>query len=282
MDGSYFGTLCALDPLPAKLSEVDFTLFHLLAKLIAYALENEEEKSRREAEISTLKDVIAIAQHDLRQPLTSLKLRAEIQIRQAKREQGSPKLLAGLEEQLVQVRRMVSLTDRLLDVGRLETGDFRLELAQLDLVELLQQVVADIRTTAPSYSFELHSPPSLMVQGDSVRLNQVVRNLLDNAVKYSPSASEPLEISVSTQASQKGKSEVLVTVQDRGMGVQENDLGHLFERQYRTNEASQAGINGSGFGLFIARQIIEAHDGQIWATSRNEGGLTLSFTLPLP
>ncbi len=280
-NGTYFGTLCALDPAPASLDESSFTIFHLLSQLIAFELEAEDEKKQREDEIGALNDVISIAAHDLRQPLTALQLRAQLTLRQARQEGISPRLSANLEEQVSAVRRTISLTDRLLDVGRINVGNFKLELAEFDLIDLIESIRADITAAAPAYNIGLETPVSLLLLADSVRLNQVIRNLLDNAVKYSPYSQEPILLRVTTRPDRQGKTEALIQVQDHGIGVNENDLTHLFERQYRTREALEAGISGSGFGLYISWQIVEAHGGQIWAESVPTGGLSVNFTVPL-
>lgn len=283
-DGSYFGTLCALDPAPASLDEASFAVFDLMAQLISYELEAEDKGNAREAHIGALKDVISMAAHDLRQPLTSLLLRSQIMLRQVRREEVKPGLVEGLEQQSATIRRTISLTDKLLDVSRLETNTLTLDLARLDLVELIEQVVGDLKNTSPDHTFELQTPPTLIVEADAIRLNQVIRNLLDNAIKYSPYSKDPIEIKLSTLTNpeaNQGNPQVILQIKDHGLGVKESDLAHLFERQFRTQEAQQAGISGSGFGLYISRQLIKAHGGEIWAERVADGGLLISFSLPL-
>ena len=294
LDGSYFGTLCALDPRPAHLNESSFTIFELMAQLIAYELEAEDDRIARETQIGSLNDVISIAAHDLRQPLTALLLRSQMTVRQANKETVSPQLTERLQEQVAGIRRTISLTDKLLDVSRLEANSFSLDLAEVDLAELVAQVVDDIKSTTPDHQFEVQLPSSLKIRGDAIRLNQVVRNLLDNAVKYSPYSKEPITVSLTVvptvtnllagTATGANAAETkwlaVVRIEDHGLGVKESDLNHLFERQFRTQEAKEAGIGGSGFGLYISRQLIKAHGGRIWAEEVNGGGLAVSFSLP--
>ncbi len=297
LDGSYFGTLCALDPAPQHLDESSFGIFELMAQLIAYELEAEDERIDREAQIGALNDIISIAGHDLRQPLTSLLLRSQMMARQVQRQMPDAGIMEGLQEQVATIRRTISLTDKLLDISRLETQNFTLDIAELDLVQLVEQVITDVKATSPNHSFEIRLPTSLNIEGDGIRLNQVIRNLLDNAVKYSPYSKEPIKVVLSTlgdlanpifqnmastsptEASKR--RQVVLQIADSGLGVKESDLGHLFERQFRTQEAKDAAISGSGLGLYVSKQIISAHGGEIWAERVEGGGLSITFTLPV-
>lgn len=273
-DRSYFGTLCALDPLPAKLSENNFAIFELLADLVSFELEAEDKKQEQEAQIGALNDFISIAAHDLRQPLSTMLLRAQLTARRAKREGISAELIAGIDGVVADIRRTMLLTDTLLDVGRLQAGTFAISLSEVDLAALVRQILEDVKTNSPNHSFQLQSPENLQVKGDGVKLTQVVRNLLDNAVKYSPGSQEPIEVTVSSKA-----GAALVQVRDHGRGVSEDDLPRLFERQYRTQQAIDTGIGGSGLGLYISQKIVEEHGGQLWAEIAPGGGLRVSFSL---
>jgi signal transduction histidine kinase len=275
-DGNYFGTLCSLDPRPANLNENSLTIFKLLSQLIAFELEAEDEKQAREAEISALNDVISIAAHDLRQPLTTLQLRAFLAARWGRRDGVSPELETMLDSLVTDVRRAAALTDILLDVGRIEAGGFKLDISECDLVQIILKAVEDLESTILWANFKLELPPELKIQVDETRLGQVIRNLLDNAIKYSPGSTRPVEISLSRLPGEIN----LLQVRDYGMGVQESDLPRLFERQFRTQEAKASNIQGSGFGLYISQKFIEAHQGQIWADLPSGGGLRFNITLP--
>lgn len=220
--------------------------------------------------------------------------------RHAKKDATSPRIMVELEAQQASIRQAISLTDKLLDISRVELASFSLERAEIDLVALVQAAIKDIEITSPSYSFELETPNTLILQGDPTRLNQVIRNLLDNAVKYSPYSTEPIQIKINVgtfgnkaspsdlepvtsknDETSRKETEVRFQIKDNGIGVKENDLAHLFQRQYRTQEAIEVGIKGSGFGLYISQQIIKAHGGVIWAEAVPSGGLEVNFTLPL-
>lgn len=279
-DGSYFGTLCALDPLPAELSDDHFDVFHLLAQLIAFELEADEQQRHREAEQRALEDFIAIAAHDLRQPLTILQGKAELLARRARRGADPDDLVRRAEELLVQTRRAVALGDVVLDLARLEAGSLTLEFAQFDLVALATQIQSDAQSIAPKHHFVLNAPATLPIAGDERRIGQVLRNLLDNAVKYAPAARGPVVLTISADPQPGATEQINLSVCDAGLGVADEELPRLFERQYRAPQAVARRIGGSGLGLYIAQQIVEAHSGTIRAEHAAGGGLCVRLTLP--
>lgn len=279
-DGSYFGTLCALDPLPADLSDEHFDVFQLLAQLIAFELEADEQQRRREAQQSALEDFIAIAAHDLRQPLTILQGKAELLARRARRGGEPADLARRAEELLVQTRRAVALGDVVLDLARLEAGGMRLDVAEFDLVALATQLQSDAQSIAPRHRFVLDAPATLQIAGDERRLGQVLRNLLDNAVKYAPATRGAIVMTIQADPQPNASEQISVSVCDAGQGVADEELPRLFERQYRSPEAVARRITGSGLGLYIAQQIVEAHSGTIRAEHAAGGGLCVCLTLP--
>lgn len=279
-DGSYFGTLCALDPQPAFLSDDDFDVFHLLAQLIAFELEADDQHRRREADLRALEDVVAIAAHDLRQPLTALYGRAQLLARRARSGGSTVDLIPGIETLVVQTRRAVQLSDKLLDVARIETGNFHLDRETIDLVVLAQQALEDAQMNAPNHTFFFQAPAALPFQGDSSRLAQVLRNLLDNAAKYTPGDKGAIQLTIETEVDEHGASLAHLSVGDAGMGVAEADMGHLFGRHFRAANATTSGVGGSGLGLFITKQIVEAHGGRIWAEPNHPRGLIVHLMLP--
>ena len=277
-NGNHFGVLCGLDVVPfeANLNENTVTIFKLLSQLITSEMEAEERRRSSTAQISALNDIISIAAHDLRQPLTAMQLRTQLAIRRAQKEKVSPQLEVMLTGLNADVRRASALTDVLLDVGRIETGEFSLQLNQVDLVQLVTKATEDISTDNQKVYFELELPTELKIQADETRLGQVVRNLLENALKYSPDATNPIEVRLSSLPDQTA----LLQVRDYGMGVKEADLPKLFQRQFRTEEAKLSGLKGSGYGLYITQKFVEAHKGRIWADLPAGSGLRFNVILP--
>lgn len=278
-DGSYFGTLCALDPIPAKLGEEDFAILDLLAQLISFELEADEQQRAREADMRALEDFIAIAAHDLRQPLTALYGRAQLLARRARQGGSAESLIPGIETLVVQTRRSVQLSENLLDIARLETGEFQLKRERFNLVTLAQQAVDDAQMNAPAHTFVFDAPAQLMHYGDASRLGQVMRNLLDNAAKYTPAERGAVEFSLFEKQVDGETDMVQITVADAGIGVSQDELPHLFERRFRAANATASSISGTGLGLYISRQIIEAHGGTIRAERAASGGLAIQIVL---
>jgi signal transduction histidine kinase len=277
VDGSHFGTLCALDPLPADLHDADLEVFTLLAELVAYVMEEEDRRRQREAEMRALEDFTAIAAHDLRQPLTLLYGRAQMLARQARAGAAPETLAGGVESLLGQTRRAVLLSELLLDTARIEMDALVLEKGPSDLVALAREALEDTAGAAPQHDLRYIGPDAAPLVADGRRLAQVLRNLLDNAVKYSPERRGPIELSI---AAPEDGGPLTLTVADSGIGVAEEARGQLFTRHYRAPEALGRNISGSGLGLFIARRIVEAHGGRIWAGASATGGLAVHLELP--
>lgn len=281
-DGSYFGTLCTLDPEPTALTDDTAAIFTLLADLIAFELEDDEQRRRQATQIRTLEEVIAIAGHDLRQPLTILLGRLQLLARAARRATLTPEDIAVRVDELTgQVRRAISLSETLLDVVRLESGQLVLDCAPLDLVAVARRELDDVQIIGPQHRLLLDAPPTMPYIGDERRLGQVLRNLIENAVKYAPAANGPIVVALSAADHADGTRDNRIVVRDAGPGVRPESLPHLFERHYREAEGATRGIQGSGLGLYIARQIIAAHGGRMWAEAADAtGGLAVHLSLP--
>jgi signal transduction histidine kinase len=142
-----------------------------------------------------------------------------------------------------------------------------------------------VQAIAPERAFVFEGPSELRAYADKHRLEEVVHNLLDNAIKYAPEGDITLKVDVEASGDahcpeNTGSGSVVISVQDHGPGVEANELTRLFERRYRSEGAMSRGISGSGLGLYIAACIAEAHGGRMWAEPTPGGGLTVSFTLP--
>jgi signal transduction histidine kinase len=279
-DGSYFGTLCTLDPQPKELDDQHFEVFTLLAQLIAFELEAEEEQRKQELKRRALEDVIAVAAHDLRTPLTVLYGKLQMLARRIRRGTPASELVEATEGLLAQTRRTVQLSDTLLDLARIEVGALNMDHDQFDLVATARQTLEDVQTVALEHTFVFEAPSTLPIRGDERRLGQVLRNLLENAVKYASADKGPVILTIKTTSSVNGQAQVILSVRDSGTGVSDGELPRLFNRLYRTPSAVAQGIRGSGLGLYIVRQIVEAHNGRIWAEHAPGGGLLVNIVLP--
>ena len=180
-----------------------------------------------------------------------------------------------LDIALDQIDRMSRLILELLDVSRIETGRLEIRREPIPWSQFVRDVVHRHHTAVSDRRFHV-SVPNLgrAVTGDRDRLEQVLGNLLENAVKYSPEGSD---ITVAVE----DKSDALVTaVCDRGIGIPADELSQVFERFHRGRQVSSTNYGGLGLGLYITKQIIERHGGTIWVESKEGQGTTFYFSLP--
>jgi two-component system CheB/CheR fusion protein len=174
-----------------------------------------------------------------------------------------------------QVGRLSRLVDDLLDVTRFSRGQFELTVERTDIRSALEEVVTRFRVVSPNHAFRLEfDEGSFMGDWDRDRLEQVMNNLVGNAVKYSPSGGEIL---ISTRHED---THLVIAVRDHGVGIPETDQKHLFDRFFR-GSAENTDIKGLGLGLYVSQRIVEAHGGNIGATSVPGEGSEFFFTLPL-
>ncbi len=163
----------------------------------------------------------------------------------------------------------------LLDVSRLEMGQLVLQPEPMDVCTLVSTVVAQFEPALMGHVIEYRDPGEpVVVIGDAMRLEQVLQNLLQNAVKYSPGASE-----IRVEVAQHG-GDVTVTVSDNGIGIPQDALPRLFERFYRAPNSEMHHIAGIGMGLYVVKEIVDLHGGSVTVESREGAGSTFTVRLP--
>lgn len=224
--------------------------------------EEEKIKSLTLAENIRVRDeFISIASHELKTPISSLRLQTQMLEKDLRR---NVNLAGGAEEveeavQLFkrQIDRLTELVDSMLDVSRISAGRFIIEWDEVDLVKLSRQAI-DLLSTQNSSTgappILLHAPTELKMQGDHRRLEQVLENLLSNAIKYGAGKQITVKIGSSSE-------EILIEVLDQGIGIEAHAIHKIFERFERA--VSSRNISGLGLGLYITRQIVEAHGGHL-------------------
>lgn len=218
------------------------------------------------------RDLVANVSHELKTPISALRARLENLLDGV--EQPNPALLAVM---LHQAERLSRLVDELLDLSRLESGDVPLELEPVRLGPLVDRVVGEIEVSRPERSVRIQNQVSNdlpSVSADRERIHQVLFNLLDNAHRFSP----PGGVVIVRAVGEDGSCEV--SVQDAGPGIPKEHLPLVFERFYRVDPSRSREDGGTGIGLAIARSVVEAHGGRIWAESSATGGSTFRFVLP--
>ena len=183
--------------------------------------------------------------------------------------------VASIHEQTVLLSRLVA---DLRDLALAEAGQLHLDLQPVDLASLVDRVIEGFEAQASDkgISLKVNVPADLpQINGDEQRLNQVLFNLISNALRHTPSGG------TITTVGEIKENRVVIKVQDTGSGIPPEDLPHIFERFYRADRSRARTSGGSGLGLTIAKQIIEAHDGQIWVQSWLGAGSTFAFSLPV-
>jgi signal transduction histidine kinase len=245
----------------------------LNAELRALADERDRALADARSALRLREEFLAVAAHELRTPITSLRGFAQIMLRQM-RQTGTVDP-ARLERTLEQIDRQTHhlslLLDQLLDASRIDAGKLMLKQEPTDLAELVHAVVAQMHQLAPERTIEVSARP-VSANVDRLRLEQVLTNLVDNALKFSP-PERPIGIEVSTQ-----DVSARLMVWDRGVGVPPHRRSGLFERFHQAHGEGRGG--GLGLGLYLSQQIVELHGGQIRAEFPDEGGSRFVVELP--
>jgi heavy metal sensor kinase len=216
----------------------------------------------------------ADASHELRTPLTILQLELEGLVQNHR---GDASLEERIGSALEETHRMSRVVESLLTISRLDAGEVKMDKSHLDLGELAASTAGEMKLLAEEKSIGLSVQAGIGVEvaGDRVRLQQVVVNLIDNSIKYTP-AGGMIELRVGRE----GRSAVL-EVSDNGLGIPAHDLPLVFERFYRADKARSRASGGAGLGLSIVKAICAAHNGDIRVSSQEGKGSTFRVELPL-
>jgi len=216
---------------------------------------------------------ISVVSHELKTPVALIKgyvstLRREDASWDRKIVQDS---LQVIEEE---ADRLTDLIENLLDASRLQAGALAINKSDLALDVLAERIAERFRTQTSLHSIQVNFPPNFpVISGDEERISQVFTNLLSNAIKYSPDGGE-IRLTGETRPNY-----VIVCVSDQGPGIAPDDIPHVFDRFYRSSDASRK-TKGAGLGLYLARAVIEAHEGRIWIDPKPGDGARICFSLP--
>ncbi|HSH82845.1 MAG TPA: ATP-binding protein, partial [Herpetosiphonaceae bacterium] len=248
-----------------------------VARRAALAVDNARLYREAQTAIREREVILSVASHELKNPLTALMGYARLlDSRAAVGRPMSERDVRGVRTIAEQGERLNQMLDLLLDIARIESGRLRLEQAPVDLGELIQRMVAEIEPGLNQHTINYQPPDApLIVHGDTVRLEQVFRNLLNNAVKYSPQGGI-VEARVERQ-----DSSVLVAVRDEGIGIASDALPYLFQRFYRAPQEDVQQLGGLGVGLYVVREIVTLHGGSVDVASAEGEGSTFTVALPL-
>ena len=251
---------------------------HAIANLAAIAIQKEQAQAaanlseaarHSEALKSTLLDAVA---HEFKTPLTSIKAATSTLLFSDAQNESQHELLTVIDEE---TDRLSDLVTDAIQMARIEAGKLRLDKKPLAVAQLIEEAVEKLRPLMPDRTVEVNAAEDLpMLEADPDLVLLVLRQLLSNAMKYSPPGSP-----ITVRASLTG-DDVAIAVSDHGYGIPEYEQAHIFDKFYRAANV-RAHIPGTGMGLSIARQIVEAHGGRIWVSSHMGRGSTFSLTLPL-
>lgn len=215
---------------------------------------------------------VSIISHELKTPIALIKGYVAT-LRRDDAEWDQAFLQESLQVIEEEADRLAELVENLLEASRLQAGGVRLEKSEVHLPTLAERLVKRFAHQSDRHTFVVDFPENFpVIEADGQRLEQVLNNLLSNALKYAPGG----EVRVSGRV---GPQEVVVCVSDEGPGIAPSDAPHIFDRFYRAREAVNQAA-GAGLGLYLARAIIEAHGGRIWVDTRREQGARICFSLP--
>ena len=257
---------------PAKFKAEHEQLMDGIAAQAGAAIENArlyEEIKRLNAKKD---EFIGVAGHELRTPITTIK--GYLQLLGDQVPEGSGRNFA--EKALRQVNKLNRLVGDLLDATKIQAGQLEYNLMPCFLLPLVRESLDTIRQIHTTHPFESDLPTEdIVITADGTKIEQVLINFMTNAVKYSPEGS-PIQLSVTKEAGR-----VFVRVRDSGIGVDRKHQELIFQRYYRVHSVEPA-VGGLGIGLYIAKQIIERHGGEIGVISEEGKGSEFYFSLPLP
>jgi PAS domain S-box-containing protein len=249
-----------------------------LARRSAMALDNAMLYREAQEAVQVRDAFLSVASHELKTPLTSLLGFMDLLQRRV-----TPGTVIGEREQrritvaAEQAHRLSKMVSSLLDLSRLQMGQLSIEREPVDLSALVQRIADEVEPTLPaSHQLDLQiSSEPLLVIGDDLRLEQVIQNLLQNAVKYSPHGG-PISLRLDQHAG-FGR----IAVRDQGLGIPGEALSQIFTRFFRAENAASYQVNGMGVGLYVVQQIVELHGGQVSVESEEGQGSTFTVLLPL-
>ena len=227
---------------------------------------------------------LSIASHELKTPITAMSGFLQVALRRVRRlgdgEAAAPVAdgLRAITEQLEVVYRqtgkLARLVDELLDVSRIQTGRIEFRYADVDLSELANEVATRMQLTTTAHSIAVRRDSENIVTADRDHLEQVLNNLVTNAIKYSPTGGS---ITIDVRPDNDG---VRLSVTDQGIGIPEKELDAIFGLFYRSPDRAARDAAGMGLGLYISKEIVVRHGGRIWAESGGVKGSTLNVVIP--
>ncbi|MEP7199372.1 MAG: ATP-binding protein [Chloroflexota bacterium] len=259
-----------------RYDEADREFAQEIARRAALAIDNARLYQKAEAAVRIRDQFLSVASHELKTPLTALVGYADLlqqraaEGRFAERDQRAIRVIAQ------QIARLEKMIGSLFDLSRLEKGQFDIEGAPVELNDLAQQVALQINPTLKRHTLAVRTASApVVIFGDEAHLQQALQNLIQNAIKYSPLGG-PIDVQV-----ERAGMVATIAVTDHGIGIPAAALPQLFDRFYRASNAEAWHINGMGIGLYIVKEIVRLHGGEVKIESEEGSGSTFTICLPL-
>lgn len=269
--GNVLGGLFFGHPEPGKFTKEHENIVVSIAAQAAIGIDNAKLYEEVKALNDKKDEFIGLASHELKTPLTSISGYLQI-ISRLKSDAESQKFI---DKTIHQVKKLTSLVSDLLDVSKIEAGKLQLGIEQFDIKPIIEGAIELIKHSNNNYNISFQtSVDSLIISGDPHRIEQVLINLLTNAIKYSP-GEDMVEVFLNTKG-----NKAIIGVKDYGVGIAADKLKQVFSRFYRV-EGVNPNISGLGIGLYLSHEIVNRHKGKIWVESDLGKGSTFWVTLPL-
>ena len=257
----------------------DLDLATHIARRCGLAIDNSRLYREARAAVSIRDEFLSVAAHELKTPMTSLRGYAQLLAREFERGHTNNPERARRAANTIQIQsdKLARLVAQLLDVSRLQSGKLTIERKRTDVSELLREVVEAARNQLNDHTLLARLPEQLWAPIDPLRIEQVITNLIDNAIKYSPDGGR-IDL---TLGGERSSGCVQIAIRDHGVGVPHEHRAHIFDRFYQAHSGGPlTSMAGMGLGLYISRQIVELHDGTIEAQFPDDGGTCFVINLP--
>jgi signal transduction histidine kinase len=251
----------------------DLVMAEELASRVALAITNAQLYRNAQDAINIRDEFISIASHELKTPLTTIKGYGQL-IERLSKKQKDPLLKQYVQKVLTYTDRLNELISDLLDISRIQTGKLQLESTQFEFTEMLKEAIEAAQSLSHKHTIKVENKVKQVIEADRYRIEQVITNLLSNAFKYSPNATRVIVKVEKTDAN------VIVSIQDFGIGIPKEKQTKIFQRFYRVSSAAKQ-FAGLGIGLYLSAQIVSRHGGTLWVESEEGKGSTFYFSIPI-
>ncbi len=255
-------------------NEADLLMAQELATRASVAIENARLYKGSQEAITMRDDFISVASHELKTPVTSVKMFAQV-LKKHSEQIGDEKAVSHLSKMDKQINKLTELIYDLLNVSKIQAGRMEFKEEMFDFDKAVKEVVEVLQQSETKHEIEVKGKTNKKIRGDEERIGQVLNNLISNAIKYSPKSSKVLVMLKSDQ------DQVSVAVQDFGIGMEKSHLSKIFDRFYRVYDTTDKTFPGLGIGLYISSEIIKRHRGKMWVESNPGKGSTFFFSLPI-